>query len=327
MVTIWTATAPAQSKKDEKKAEKAPPVSRRSKVVDIMVSTEGSHEQVALISQMLEKSWKENKIVHSDRCTDYEFIRRASLDIIGRIASLKEIQKFMNDPPARRRSLLIERMLGSGEFVKGNEYEKGWDYAHNWANIWTVLLMTRTSTPKLYQEQMRDWLTDKFMETKKDKKDEKSKDYFPDWSNIASEVLSAQGETNENGAVNFILAHLGDPIGKDANANGRFDMIPVTSRTTRLFLGLRTQCVQCHDHPFNSEWLQSHFWGVNAFFRQVAPHRPAHHGDDIKEGHGARTCGLLSGMTPRSTSKAWCPTNGVAASFSTPIPPSSMARK
>ena len=38
---------------------------------------------------------------------------------------------------------------------------------------------------------------------------------------------------------------------------------------TRLFLGLQTQCTQCHDHPFNKEWVQSDFWGVNAFFRQT----------------------------------------------------------
>src|SRR5437660_8735528 len=46
-------------------------------------------------------------------------------------------------------------------------------------------------------------------------------------------------------------------------------MVPLTIRTTRLFLGLRTQCTQCHDHPFNDEWRQSHFWGINAFFRQT----------------------------------------------------------
>ena len=35
-------------------------------------------------------------------------------------------------------------------------------------------------------------------------------------------------------------------------------------------MGLQTQCTQCHDHPTNKEWVQSDFWGVNAFFRQVA---------------------------------------------------------
>ena len=58
------------------------------------------------------------------------------------------------------------------------------------------------------------------------------------------------------------------PRNKQAE-EGQFEVVPVTSRTTRLFLGLQTQCVQCHDHPFNPDWKQYHFWGMNAFFRQV----------------------------------------------------------
>src|SRR5436305_797265 len=66
------------------------------------------------------------------------------------------------------------------------------------------------------------------------------------------------------------LPHLGEalPAGKQ-DEDGHFDVVPVTSRTARLFLGLQTQCVQCHDHPFNPEWKQQAFWGVNVFFRQV----------------------------------------------------------
>jgi hypothetical protein len=50
---------------------------------------------------------------------------------------------------------------------------------------------------------------------------------------------------------------------------GQFQMVPVTSRITRLFLGTQVQCAQCHDHPFYSNIKQEHFWGVNAFLRQV----------------------------------------------------------
>ncbi len=42
--------------------------------------------------------------------------------------------------------------------------------------------------------------------------------------------------------------------------------MPLTSITTRLFLGQQIQCTQCHDHPSN-EWKQDHFWGINAFFK------------------------------------------------------------
>ena len=46
-------------------------------------------------------------------------------------------------------------------------------------------------------------------------------------------------------------------------------MVPLTSRITKLFLGVQTQCTQCHDHPFNPEMGQDSFWGVNAFLRQI----------------------------------------------------------
>jgi hypothetical protein len=215
---------------------------------DVMVTETGT-EQVAYINAALRKGWVENKLTHAPRCTDYEFIRRASLDIIGRIATPPEIRKYMADPPNKRRSMLIERLL---------EHD---DFGRNWANIWTVLLMTRSGaiddSLKAHHEQIRLWLEEEFSRKS------------ADWSKIVTELLTASGKTNENGAVNFVLAHLGEPVKEDPGKNGRFEMVPVTSRTTRLFLGLRTQCTQCHDHPFNDEWKQSHFWGVNAFFRQV----------------------------------------------------------
>ena len=275
-------TAPAQPKKGEKAP---PPAVKEFRAVDALVVSGGVAEQVGYINDMLAKSWRENKIKPAPRCTDYEFIRRASLDIIGRIAKLDEIARFMKDPESRRRSLLIERLLGSPEFTKGNAYGKGEEYARNWANIWTVLLITRTGEAKVYQDEMRDWLAKELME--RYESDGKSLVSAPDWSKIVTEIISAQGETSENGAVNYVLAHLGDEIKNDTAANGKYSMVPVTSRTTRLFLGVRTQCVQCHDHPFTNELGQNQFWGINAFFRQVDPNgRPPMMAKKMKKGAG-----------------------------------------
>ena len=49
-------------------------------------------------------------------------------------------------------------------------------------------------------------------------------------------------------------------------AHLEFEAVPLTSRTTRLFLGQQIQCTQCHDHPSN-DWKQADFWGINAFFK------------------------------------------------------------
>lgn len=265
---------------------------KKAEKTDIPVPSIPGIYNIDKINELVEKNWEANKLTPSPRCSDYEFIRRASLDIIGRIATVDEIRQYMGWKESERRSKLIERLVESGEF---NE---------NFANIWTVLLLTRTGSRKLYQDQMKDWLANalnhksdedengnpinkgKDGEPQDAKEKEKGKSkakgeksepvvYDADWSKIARKLISATGKTNENPAVNFVLHHMGEDVApNERNAMGRYDMVPVTSRTTRLFAGLRTQCTQCHDHPFNTEWGQQHFWGINAFFRQTAGVRP-----------------------------------------------------
>ncbi len=215
-----------------------------------------SMPQVAEINKQIEDQWTKNKIVPSKQASDYEFIRRVSLDIIGRIATIDELERFMKDrdkvPAATRRAQLIDRLLAMDA------------YAENWASIWSVWLLTRSRPSdrserahQIFREQMQVWLYNEFAEGKP-------------WDKIVAGLLTATGRNDDNGAVNYILAHLGEPTPPaDASKEGRFSFVPITSRTTRLFLGLQTQCVQCHDQPGGGPWRQKHFWGVNAFFRQV----------------------------------------------------------
>ncbi|MGE3805979.1 MAG: DUF1549 domain-containing protein [Gemmataceae bacterium] len=214
--------------------------------------------QVAKTNELLAKSWKDNDITPSDRCSDYEFIRRVTLDIIGRIPTPAEIDKFMKDAPQSRRGNLIDRLLDSEEYVD------------NWATLWTTWLLTR-SAQGLYRDQMQVWLAEQLsqVELTEDGTIQKKKQ-LTGWDETVYKLLTATGSNNENGAVNYILQHLGEPTpAPKVNEEGRFNFVPITARTTRLFLGLQVQCTQCHDHPFNPEWKQYHFWGMNTFFRQV----------------------------------------------------------
>ncbi|HEY1860102.1 MAG TPA: DUF1549 domain-containing protein, partial [Gemmataceae bacterium] len=72
-------------------------------------------EVVKMIDDKLDAGWKENKLTPSKQADDFEFIRRASLDIIGRIATRDEILRFEKDPVETRRALLIDRLLQSEE--------------------------------------------------------------------------------------------------------------------------------------------------------------------------------------------------------------------
>jgi hypothetical protein len=236
---LWVEGSTAADQKSPKPAEHSKPAPPPSK--------SATAEYTRLINEKLAEKWQANKLTPAAPCTDYEFIRRASLDIIGRIATPKEVQQFFKDPAALRRARLIDRLLQTEE------------YAKNFANLWTVLLMTRSGATdpsrSVYHEQMHDWLEQRFAE-------------HTSWKEIVTQLLTASGTTSkENGAVNYILANLGEPI-PPGNQEGHFNMVPVTARTTRLFLGIQTQCTQCHDHPFNPG-KQLNFWGVNAFFRQV----------------------------------------------------------
>jgi hypothetical protein len=205
-----------------------------------------------LINQQLEAEWTKNKVVPSRYVDDYEFIRRASLDIIGRIAKPEEIREYLRDPQELRRSRLVNRLLASEE------------YPVHWADLWANWLLTRSGPfgRGLYHQQMTGWLKDRFAQNKP-------------YSEIVRELLAASGKNSENGGVNFILAHVGEMVPQARRGEeGQFEMVPLTARITRLFLGTQVQCAQCHDHPFQANIKQEHFWGVNAYLRQVQ-RRPA----------------------------------------------------
>jgi len=229
-------------------------------------SAASTDDAVKVINEMISSKWKDDKGVvafqPAERCSDYEYIRRVSLDIIGRIAKVDEIKKFEADivkfKSPKAREMLVDRLLASPEYVS------------NWSTLWTFWLMTRTG-PRLYRDQINLWLEEEmFSQENMSIKD------------LAEKLVTAKGKTNANGAVNYTLANLGGstaPLnnrgmrgGADAKLlekEGQFDMVPITSRTVRVFLGYQIQCTQCHDHPFNATWQQKHFWGVNAFFRQA----------------------------------------------------------
>jgi hypothetical protein len=233
-----------KGKVDPKTVEAAAPIFPK-----LTLAAKGTEvpDMVKSINDKLEAGWKANTVTPSHYCTDYEFIRRASLDIIGRIATPAEIEVYMKDPEATRRSLLIERLLSHEE------------YAQHWADVWTNWLLSRSGVfgRGTYHEQLNEWLKDQFAQNRT-------------YDQIVTDLLTAKGKNTENGAVNFILAHTGDQMPAPRQVEeGHFDMVPITSRITRLFLGTQVQCAQCHDHPFYNNIKQQHFWGVNAFLRQV----------------------------------------------------------
>jgi hypothetical protein len=231
--------------------------------------------QTQKINELIAKGWADAGIKKpAAKATDHEFMRRVFIDLIGRIPMPEEIVDFELDRSADKRAKLVQRLIYEKDYKpkgrnggpitivnsKGEKvvltFDYGYEYSAHWAEVWTTWLMTRSSH-QYYRNQISFWLTTQFAKNVSHK-------------DIVTQLITASGKGNENGAINFVMYHLGEklPAG-ETGKYGNFDSIPITSRVTRLFLGIQTQCTQCHDHPMNKQWLQADFWGVNAFFRQT----------------------------------------------------------
>ncbi|MBY0457361.1 MAG: DUF1549 domain-containing protein, partial [Gemmataceae bacterium] len=238
----------------------------------------GISPQTQKINEFIAKGWEAAGIKKpADKATDLEFMRRAFIDLLGRIPTVEEITDFEQDKTPNKRVKLVQRLLNEKKYtpkaggkavtsVPGLSkfpIDYSASYARNFAEIWSVWLLTRSGVDPVYREQLMMWLEDKLDEN-------------APYRDFVTGLITATGKSNENGAVHFVFRHLGDPLQADMKGQkvdlgeaGKYDNVPITSRVTRLFLGIQTQCTQCHDHPQAKEWVQSDFWGVNAFFRQT----------------------------------------------------------
>ena len=66
-----------------------------------------------VIDHYISKSWQEKNITPAKNCDDSVWLRRVTLDLNGRIPTLKEAQDFAKDTTANKRQLAIERLMKS----------------------------------------------------------------------------------------------------------------------------------------------------------------------------------------------------------------------
>lgn len=158
--------------------------------------------------------------------TDEQFLRRAYLDIAGRIPTRDEALAFMADTSVSKRAKLIDKLLDSDGY-KSHLF----NYLADMLRIADVANKGRFYT---YEE----WL-----------KGEIAKGTT--WDKIVQEMLTADGKLLENGATGYLLR----------DAGMRLDNLSLTLST---FLGANVSCAQCHDHPF-ADWTQKQFYEMAAF--------------------------------------------------------------
>jgi hypothetical protein len=214
------------------KAATAPPV-ELTEIAELGAASPGSAEVLlGFVNRRVREAWQANGVEPSGRADDAEWLRRVYLDLVGHIPPVDVIEKFLADQSASKRSVLVDRLLDDPDFVR------------NWSTIWTNLLIGQMTPAGVNRSALQAFLRQSFNRNRP-------------WNEVVSDLIAAEGRADENGAVNFLLAHLNE------------DAIPATAITSRLFLGRQVQCTQCHDHPSNG-WKQQQFWELNSFFQQAS---------------------------------------------------------
>ncbi len=200
--------------------------------------TDGSKlSAVEFVDAKVRQGYEDNEITPSPQASDEEWVRRVYLDVIGRIPTLQEAKKFLDDESPRKRSVLIDELLDSP------------DYVRHFTTIWTNNCVGRGTPRGNNKPFSRTGMTKFFREAFAKNRP---------WDEVVVDLVTSEGHWEENGAVNYTLAQMQMPD----------EAVQLTAKTTKLFLGMQVQCTQCHNHPFNN-WQQAQFWEFNSFFRQV----------------------------------------------------------
>lgn len=183
-----------------------------------------------MIDQLVFGKLKQLQIEPSELCSDTDFLRRATLDLTGRLPGLEETQQFIAEQSPTKRAAVIDRLLASD------------DHARFWSMKWSDLL--RSNSKKMTKSgvhKFRRWLYDAV-------KNDVPLDQF------ARELLTATGTTQQNAPAAYWKASR--------------DEIDATETTAQLFMGIRIQCAKCHNHPFE-KWTQDDYYGTAAAFARV----------------------------------------------------------
>ena len=183
------------------------------------------------IDQLVGKKLNQLRILPSGLCTDEEFLRRVTIDIAGQLPTEEQYNQFMTDQADDKRSALIERLLGQKEF------------SEIWAMKFAQLLMIKSSNQVSYKSAFlyNQWLTDKFAKNVPIDK-------------MVRELLGATGGTFSNPATNYYQIER--------------DTLKRAENVAQVFMGIRTQCAQCHNHPLD-RWTMDDYYGFAAFFCQT----------------------------------------------------------
>jgi hypothetical protein len=205
----------------------------------------------AAIDRHLAADWQARKITPAPQADDAEFLRRVHLDLVGRIPRVSEARDFLADPDPGKRAKLVERLLATPA------------HAAHFAAVTRADWLPNTLTDfqqQFFGMQFERWLQGQFRENVP--LDKLARDLITAKVNLGRGRLrfAVRDENFGDGLNGFYAANDGKPEN-------------VAAAVSRVFLGVKLECAQCHDHPF-APYTRDQFWEFAAFFGEFTPLPP-----------------------------------------------------
>jgi hypothetical protein len=197
-------------------------------------------ELATVIDRYLAAGWDANKVQPAPPASDAEFVRRVYLDLAGRIPAVAEVRAFLDDKRPDKRRHLIEQLLNGPRYVT------------HFTNVWRALLLPETGNnlqAGFLAPGFEAWVRAKL---------QKNTPYDEMVRELLTVPMQGQGRNpfgQPNGGPSPIAFYLTKEV-KPEN---------LAAAASRLFLGVKIECAQCHNHPF-AEWKREQFWSFAAFF-------------------------------------------------------------
>jgi hypothetical protein len=201
----------------------------------------------ARIDQLIAAGWAARNVTPAPQADDAEFLRRVSLDIGGRIPRVGEVHAFLADPSPDKRRRLVERLLAGPHYVQ------------HFTNVWRARLLPQSNNPQVQflAQQLEAWARWRLREN------------LP-YDQMVRDLVAAPLTLNQLGRPQPGPA---DPTGMAFFQANELKPENLAAATSRLFLGVKLECAQCHDHPF-ATWSRKQFWEFAAFFAGIRPLQP-----------------------------------------------------
>jgi hypothetical protein len=187
--------------------------------------------EINYVDSLVNAKLKKLRIQPSEICSDAEFARRVSLDICGIVPTLDDLNEFCVNADPNKRAAYVDALLERKEFVD------------IWVMKWSELLQIRSTIQVSYKATLLyyNWLQERI-----------SNDVPVD--EMIRQLLGSQGGTFTNAATNYY--------------QNEQDNLKIAENVAQVFMGMRIQCAQCHNHPFD-RWTMDDYYSFAAFFSQV----------------------------------------------------------